>query len=58
MIPEHLKPNEVHAVFTLTGDTITVDVERYRNDVAERGPVKDYIAKLLLMGKKVQVYVQ
>jgi hypothetical protein len=54
LIPEELKPNKVHAVFTLTGETITVDAE-YAN-VFEQGPVKRYIDKLLKNGKRVEVY--
>lgn len=57
MTPEELKPDKVHAVFTMTGDKITVDVDKHRKDVIEKGVVKEYVDLLLKNGKRVEIYV-
>ncbi len=57
MLPEEMKPDKVHAVFTVTKDnTISVDVDLNRPDVYKNGLVKMCIDKLDAQGNKVLVY--
>ncbi len=53
MIPTNLKPDRVHAVFTITNNLITVDVDPHRPDTYKTGPVRDCINRFTSDGKVV-----